>query len=49
MILSEAHEHAVIRGPERDQFYRMIERAMQHADLPTNGSGKQRSKRRPRV
>ncbi len=49
MILSEAHEHAVIRAAERDQFYRMIERALQHADLPTNGSGKQRSKRRPRV
>jgi hypothetical protein len=49
MILSEAHEHAVIRAREREQFYRMIERAMQHANLASNGSGKQRSKRRPRV
>jgi hypothetical protein len=49
MILSEAHEHAVIRARERDQFYRMIERAMQGADLPTNGSRKRHAKQRPRV
>ena len=49
MILSEAHERAVIRAPEREQFYRLIERQMQGAGLPTNGSRKQLSKRRPRV
>lgn len=49
MILSEAHEHAVIRAREREQFYRMIERAMQGANLSANGSRKQLSKRRPRV
>jgi hypothetical protein len=49
MILSEAHEHAVVRAREREQFYRMIERSMQGANLSTNGSRKQRSKQRPRV
>ena len=49
MVLSEAHEHAVVRAREREQFYRMIERSMQGANLSTNGSRKQRSKQRPRV
>ncbi len=49
MILSEAHEQAVVRAPEREQFYRMIERQLQRAGLATNGSRKQHAKRRPRV
>lgn len=49
MVLAEAHERAVVRAHEREQFYRMIERAMQRAALPANASGKQQAKRRPRV
>lgn len=49
MILSEAHEQAVIRGPERELFYRMLERSLQASDQPVSTSQKQRSKRIPRV
>lgn len=49
MILAEAHERAVIRAPEREQFYRMIERQLQRAGLATGGSRKDFSKRRPRI
>ncbi len=49
MILSEAHERAVIRARERDLFYGMIEREMTSAGLQHTGSRKQASKRRPRV
>lgn len=49
MILSEAHERAVIRAPEREQFYRMLERRLQRAGLATGASRKEASKRRPRV
>ena len=49
MILSEAHERAVIRARERDGFYQMLERAMRGAGLPASQSQKQASKRRPRV
>ena len=49
MILSEAHERAVIRARERDLFYDMIEREMTSAGLRHTGSRKQASKRTPRV
>ena len=49
MILSEAHERAVIRAQERDLFYGMIEREMTRAGLEHTGSRKQASKRRPMV
>ncbi len=49
MILSEAHERAVIRGPERELFYRMLERSLQNAGQPVNTSSKQTSKQVPRV
>ena len=49
MILSEAHERAVIRARERDLFYDMVEREMSTAGLRYTGSRKQASKRRPRV
>lgn len=49
MILSEAHERAVIRARERDGFYQMLERALHRAGLPASQSQKQASKRRPRV
>ena len=47
--LSEAHEHAVIRADERDAFFRLIERRLRRAGLPTTGSRKRLSKQRPRV
>ena len=49
MILSEAHERAVIRARERDLFYDMIDREMTAAGLRHTGSRKQASKRAPRV
>ncbi|PSQ81533.1 MAG: hypothetical protein BRD46_01825 [Bacteroidetes bacterium QS_8_68_15] len=50
MILSEAHERAVIRMPEKERFYRMIERAMEERGLPPlRRSRKAQSKRRPTV
>jgi hypothetical protein len=50
MILSEAHEHAVIRAPEKERFYQMIERALQEQGLPPmRRSRKARSKRSPAV
>ncbi len=49
MILSEAHERAVIRARERDLFYDMVEREMTTAGLRHTGSRKQASKRRPMV
>jgi NurA-like 5'-3' nuclease len=49
MILSEAHERAVIRARERDLFYGMLEREMNVAGLRHTGSRKQASKRQPKV
>lgn len=49
MILSEAHERAVIRAAERETFQRMIERAMAGAGIPFGYSRKRRSKQRPTV
>lgn len=50
MILSEAHERAVIRAPEKERFYQMIERALRERGLPPmRRSRKARSKRAPTV
>jgi hypothetical protein len=49
MILSEAHERAVIRAKERELFYELIERQMTRAGLRFTASNKQSSKRRPLV
>ncbi|MDX1420738.1 MAG: DNA double-strand break repair nuclease NurA [Rubricoccaceae bacterium] len=50
MILSEAHERAVVRAREKDVFYRILERQMRSAGLPTTvASGKAASKRTPRI
>jgi hypothetical protein len=49
MILSEAHERAVIRAHEKALFYEMLEREMAGAGLPYSGSRKAASKRRPMV
>ena len=50
MILSEAHERAVIRTQEKELFYQMIERVMHERGLPPmRRSRKAQSKRRPAV
>lgn len=49
LVLSEAHERAVIRASEREAFFRLLERRLQWAGLPATGSRKRRSKQRPRV
>ena len=46
MILSEAHEHAVVRGAERSLFYEMIERQMTQEGATIEGSMKQAAKER---
>lgn len=49
LILSEAHERAVVRARERELFYRLIDEQMHRAGLRHTGSRKQASKRRPSV
>ena len=50
IILTEAHERAVIRAQEKAMFYRILEREMQRAGLRGYaGSQKAASKRAPRI
>jgi hypothetical protein len=49
LALSEAHERAVIRAPERDAFFRLMERRLRRAGLSPTDSRKRRSKQAPRV
>ncbi len=49
LALSEAHERAVIRGSEREAFFRLIERRLRRAGLSPTDSRKRRVKRHPRV
>jgi hypothetical protein len=49
LALSEAHERAVVRAPEREAFFRLMERRLRRAGLGPIGSRKRRSKQRPRV
>ncbi len=50
VILTEAHERAVIRHQEKAMFYRILEREMQRAGLRGYaGSQKAASKRAPRI
>lgn len=49
MILTEAHERAVIRAPEKAMFYRILEREMLEAGLGSATSQKAASKRVPRI
>ncbi len=49
MILSEAHEHAIVRGPERMMFYQMIEREMMAQGEVIEVSSKKRSKDLPQL
>ncbi|NNF57958.1 MAG: DNA double-strand break repair nuclease NurA, partial [Rhodothermaceae bacterium] len=50
MILSEAHERAVVRAQEKELFYRILERQMHHAGIAAPSlSAKSASKRAPRI
>ncbi|MEM6646890.1 MAG: DNA double-strand break repair nuclease NurA [Bacteroidota bacterium] len=49
LILSEAHERAVIRSREKEAFYEMVRLRMEGAGLPLPESRKAQSKRRPFV
>jgi len=49
LILSEAHERAVIRAHERDAFQRLLAQTLRRAGVLTSGSRKRESKRRPKV
>ena len=49
LILSEAHERAVIRAHERDAFQRLLAQTLRRAGVFTSGSRKRESKRRPKV
>ena len=49
MILSEAHERAVIRAREKELFYRLVEQGLYASGLAADGSRKAASKRRPMV
>jgi len=49
VALMEAHEHAVIRGPERDAFFALLEELMTARGIPSQRSAKKRTKMRPLV
>lgn len=49
VALAEAHELAVIRAPERDAFFHLIERALVTSHQPLAGTRKALSKRARRV
>ncbi len=45
IALAEAHERAVVRGPEREAFFRLVENAFVREDLPATQTRKAVSKR----
>ncbi len=45
VALAEAHERAVVRGPERDAFFRLVENAFVRENLPALQTRKALSKR----
>ncbi|MEZ4700154.1 MAG: DNA double-strand break repair nuclease NurA [Rhodothermales bacterium] len=49
MILSEAHEQAVVRGADRVLFFEMLETLMVREGHPAMGSMKRASKQRPLI
>ncbi|HEX8551873.1 MAG TPA: DNA double-strand break repair nuclease NurA [Abditibacteriaceae bacterium] len=49
IALMEAHEHAVVRGPERDAFFALLEELMMARGIAPNRSSKRRAKQRPIV
>ncbi len=46
VALARAHEQAVVRGPDRRTFQRMVESSLLHAELPATSSLKRQSKER---
>jgi len=49
VALSESHEQAVVRGPDRAAFGQLLEQALVKAGLPVRASSKSRAKQRPGV
>jgi hypothetical protein len=49
VVISEAHEQAVISGHDREEFRRMTLMLLEQRGLPTPESAKAFSKRRPWV
>ena len=49
VALAEAHEQAIIRGPERDAFFQLMARDFIQRELPLGGTRKALSKRARRV
>lgn len=45
IALAEAHERAVVRGPEREAFFRLVENAFVREDMPATQTRKAVSKR----
>lgn len=45
VVLSEAHEQAVVTGTDRENFWQMVESSLVEGRLPDAGSAKNRSKR----
>ena len=49
VVISEAHEQAVVTGRDRQLFRQMVEETLERQGLPTYTSQKERSKQRPWV
>jgi hypothetical protein len=49
VALAEAHEQAIIRNPEREAFFQLLERAFVRERLPLSTTGKSISKRARRI
>ena len=49
VALAEAHEQAIVRGSERDAFFRLIERDFVQRGMPLGGTQKALSKRARRI
>ena len=47
VVISEAHEQAVVTGRDRQLFREMVSETLERQGLPTYTSQKERSKRRP--
>jgi hypothetical protein len=45
IALSEAHEQAVVNGPDRENFQRLVEMSLAEEHIPMNTSAKSQSKR----
>ncbi len=49
VVLTEAHEQAVIKGPDRDVFFRLVEGAFIGQGIPVRSSGKSQNKKVPKI